>query len=86
MKKIITLLTIFLLFIATASAESRDAVALDTTQIETLTGAKGEFDPESNVFKVSMPQIYLKVCTAGLNLTPALGLTSWASFNSSDEV
>jgi hypothetical protein len=70
-----------------ASGASRPApqlhattVGLDTARIERLTGAKGKFDAKEGVFKVSMPRSDLRVTAAGVRLTPAMGLTSWAAF------
>ena len=57
------------------------ASGLDTARIEQLTGAKGKLDPsEPGVFKVSVPRSDLAVTVAGVRVTPAMGLTSWASF------
>src|SRR5260221_6208884 len=53
---------------------------LDATRIEQLTGAKGKLDEKEGVFKVSMPRSDLKVVAGGVKLTPAMGLTCWASF------
>src|SRR5262245_1418880 len=53
---------------------------LDTARIETLTGAKGTLDEKEGVFKVSVPRTDLQVTAAGVKLTPAMGLTSWAAF------
>jgi hypothetical protein len=79
---------IAVLFTATATATTAAAVenpgsagALDTAQIERLTGAKGKLDPsEPGVFKVSVPRSDLTVTAAGVRLTPPMGLTSWAAF------
>ena len=54
--------------------------ALDTAKIEQLTGAKGTLDSAEGVFKVNVPRTDLAVTVAGVKMTPALGLTSWASF------
>src|SRR5690349_2255899 len=54
--------------------------ALDTAKIEQLTGAKGEFNTQEGVFKVSVPRTDLAVTVAGVKMTPPLGLTSWAAF------
>lgn len=48
--------------------------------IEQFTGAKGEWNAEEGVFKVSFPRSDLKVKTAGVRMTPPLGLTVWAAF------
>jgi hypothetical protein len=54
--------------------------ALDTAQIEQLTGMKGTLDAKEGVFKVSMPRADLTVTVAGVRMTPPLGLTAWAAF------
>ncbi len=56
------------------------AAKLDGARIEQLTGAKGALDARENVFKVSVPRTDLKITVAGVHLTPAMGLTSWAAF------
>jgi hypothetical protein len=54
--------------------------ALDTTRIEQLTGGKGELNIQEGVFKVSVPRTDLTVTSAGVKITPPMGLTSWAAF------
>jgi len=56
------------------------AAAFDQAKIEQLTGAKGKLDEKAGVFKVSLPRSDLKVITAGVHVTPPLGLTCWAAF------
>jgi hypothetical protein len=56
------------------------AAALDTARIEQLTGAKGKLDRAAGVFKVSVPRTDLSVVLSGVKITPAMGLSSWASF------
>src|SRR5438270_1055170 len=56
------------------------AAPLDTAKIEQLTGQKGTMNEKEGVFKVSMPRADLNVTANGVKLTPALGLTCWASF------
>ncbi len=82
MKKIISHFIFSFLILTHVNAEKENASVLDTTQLENLTGAKGELDSESHVFKVSLPQPDLKASAAGVKLTPALGLRSWAAFKS----
>jgi hypothetical protein len=53
---------------------------LDTAKIEQLTGAKGKLDEKEGVFKVSVPRDDLRVTTAGVKMTPPMGMTSWAAF------
>lgn len=67
-----------LLFSSAHAAE--EGLPLDTGQIEKLTGAKGKFDSEENVFKVSVPRTDLNVTVAGVKMKPPMGLTSWAAF------
>jgi uncharacterized protein DUF1259 len=61
------------------------APALDSAQIEQLTGAKGKLDPKEGVFKVSVPRADLKVVAGGVHLTPPMGLTTWAAFTKNGE-
>ena len=49
-------------------------------KIEDLTGAKGSFDEKEGVYKVSFPRSDLKIRTAGVTMTPPMGLTVWAAF------
>ncbi len=53
---------------------------LDRARIERLTGAKGKLDEKEGVFKLSVPRTDLQVTTAGVRMTPPMGLTSWAAF------
>lgn len=64
---------------ATGNAASRPS-RLDSAAIEKATGAKGAWNEKEGVFKISVPRSDLSVTTAGVRLTPALGLTSWAAF------
>jgi hypothetical protein len=57
--------------------------ALDTAQIEQLTGAKGQLDEKEGVFKVTVPRTDLKATAAGVKIPPVMGLTSWAAFQGS---
>ncbi len=79
---------IVVLFAARAEGapNSRTAkLGLDTVQIEQLTGAKGKVDEKEGVFKVSAPRTDLQVTTAGVRVTPPMGLTSWAAFEGSSQ-
>ncbi len=53
---------------------------LDTQRIEELTGVKGALNEKERVFKVSVPRTDLSITTAGVRMTPPMGLTSWAAF------
>jgi hypothetical protein len=52
----------------------------DTAKIEELAGAKGSYNEQEGVFKLSMPRSDLSITVAGVRLTPPMGLTSWAAF------
>jgi hypothetical protein len=66
---------------ATAAwAAENKGTALNTQEIERLTGAKGQANEKEGTFKVSAPRSDLKVSAAGIRMTPPLGLTSWAAF------
>ena len=70
-------------FPAAASAATGHAGAkpgLDTATIERLAGFKGQLDPKEGVFKIAVPRTDLSVSVAGVRVTPAMGLTSWAAF------
>ena len=81
MKRI--LIALALIHYAVAGAEPATAAVggqLNTAHIEELTGAKGKLDEKEGAFKVSVPRSDLDVKSAGVRLTPPMGLTSWASF------
>lgn len=66
---------------APPAAASAQGGALDTQEIERLTGTKGELNAKEGVFKVSVPRTDLQVSVAGVKMSPRLGLTSWAAFS-----
>lgn len=52
----------------------------DTARIEKLTGLKGTFNKEENVFKVNFPRSDIKATVAGVKMNPDMGLGAWAAF------
>src|SRR3954451_11415392 len=66
-------------FTVTTNLRAADT-PLDTAKIEQLTGAKGKLDEKEGAFKVSLPRNDIHVTAAGVKMTPAMGLTCWASF------
>jgi len=54
--------------------------ALNTNQIEQLTGLKGSWNQSEGVFKVTLPRTDVKVNVDGWTMPPFMGLTSWAGF------
>jgi len=88
LKKTITILSskIICFFILFPLHAERNLI-LDYELIENLTGAKGEYLTSKGVFKITVPHSDMKVSTAGIHLTPELGLTSLAAFKQvGDEV
>jgi hypothetical protein len=65
---------------ARSAGPDKKAGGLDTAKIEELTGLKGTLDAKEGVFKVSLPRADIKAETAGVRMTPPLGLTAWAAF------
>jgi hypothetical protein len=63
-----------------AASAAPKAAGFDQAKIEQLTGAKGKLDEKAGVFKVTMPRSDLKVTTAGVHITPPMGLACWAAF------
>jgi hypothetical protein len=54
--------------------------ALDTAQIDRLTGLKGTWSESEQVHKVSQPRTDLPIAIDGWTMPPFMGLTSWAAF------
>src|SRR5438552_3930052 len=52
----------------------------DSAKIEQLTGLKGAFNEQENVFKVSVPRADVKVTVDEWVMPSFMGLTSWAAF------
>ncbi len=67
------------LIAATAHAADTE-VTLDTAEIERLTGLKGTYSKEENVFKVSKPRTDVKIQVDKWPMPPFMGLGSWAAF------
>jgi hypothetical protein len=65
--------------LATAHAADTESV-LNTAKIEQLTGLKGSFSKEENVFKVSKPRSDVKILVDKWTMPTFMGLTSWAAF------
>lgn len=64
-----------------AVAHAADTTSdLDTAKIEQLTGLKGSFSKEENVFKVSKPRSDVKIQVDKWSMPTFMGLTSWAAF------
>lgn len=68
------------ILVTTTLLTASGGAGLDTAKIEQLTGAKGQLDAKEQVFKVGVPRSDLQVTVAGVKMTPAMGLGSWAAF------
>lgn len=69
------------LALVAAVAHAADTRAtLDTAEIERLTGLKGTYSKEENVFKVSKPRTDVKIQVDKWLMPPFMGLGSWAAF------
>lgn len=75
------LITAALAMLLATTVYAADALGpLDIAQIEQLTGLKGTYSKEENVFKVSKPRSEVKVQVDKWAMPPFMGLTSWAAF------
>src|SRR5712672_1596450 len=72
-------LAMLLACIATVS-NAAESKKLDTAQIDELTGLKGNFNEQENVYKLSFPRADLKISVDKWQMPPFMGLTSWAAF------
>ena len=61
-------------------AFAEDKAPIDTAKIEAVTGLKGSFNKDENVFKVSKPRADVKIRVTDWQMPPFMGLTSWAAF------
>ncbi len=80
---LVTALSMLAAMPAAAAGAGSSRSALDTAQIEQLTGAKGQLDEKEGVFKVSVPRNDLQPTVAGMKLPTSMGLTAWAAFHGS---
>lgn len=69
-----------LLAMAATASLAQSGSSLDTAAIEQITGLKGTFSKEENVFKVTKPRTDIKVQIDHWPAPPFMGLTSWAAF------
>src|SRR5215212_7665022 len=73
-------LTKFLGLVFAAALTLMGHAAIDTNQIEQITGLKGTWSAAERVFKVTSPRNDVKVNVDGWTMPPFMGLTSWAGF------
>jgi phosphotransferase system IIB component len=68
-----------------AAHSAEDVKKLDTAQIEQITGLKGKYSQEENVFKVVSPRTDVKIEVDQWKMSPFMGLTSWAAFTPAND-
>jgi hypothetical protein len=74
-------LIISVLALLTATANAIDTSGtINMAEIEKLTGLKGTYSQEENVFKISKPRTDVKIQVDKWPTPPFMGLTSWAAF------
>src|SRR5438132_4807304 len=73
-------LSILAAVMAAFSTSAFAAGELDTAKIDELTGLKGKFNKEENVYKVSFPRNDVKVSVENWQMPPFMGLGTWAAF------
>lgn len=71
-------LTISMLCISSVHGAGEET--MDQKAYESITGFKGSFSKEENVFKASFPREDLKVFVDSIPLDPFMGVTSWSSY------
>ncbi len=69
----------------TLAATNSFAAQLDTAKIDELTGLKGKMTPEEGVYKVTFPRDDVKVTVTGWQMSPFMGLGTWAAFQGTNE-
>lgn len=67
-------------FLLTSMPLSAQEAKLDTAAIEAMSGLKGSFIAEENVFKIGKPRSDLTIAVDGWPMPPFMGLGSWAAF------
>ena len=75
-------LLVLLVCVAWASSLGGALTSQQKSRIEQITGAKGSYTPDEDVYKVTFPRTDVKVTVDRWAMHPFLGLTSWAAFTS----
>src|SRR5438132_9973227 len=77
----LTMKTQYLICVGILAAFTASAQQLDTAKIDEITGLKGKFNKEENVYKVSFPRSDVKVRVDNWQMPPFMGLGTWAAFS-----
>jgi Domain of Unknown Function (DUF1259) len=54
--------------------------ALDTAEIDQITGLKGKLNEKEGVYKITSPRADVKITVDGWTMPPFMGLGTWAAF------
>src|SRR5215471_11624607 len=68
------------ILICCATITAALAAALDTAEIDQITGLKGKMNEKEGVYKVTFPRNDVKVVVDGWTMPPFMGLGTWAAF------
>jgi hypothetical protein len=61
------------------------AAALDTANIDQITGLKGKMNEKEGVYKITFPRNDVKVVVDGWTMPPFMGLGTWAAFTTTKD-
>jgi hypothetical protein len=75
--------TSLMLAVLSASLGHAEVSTEQRAQIDQLTGAKGVYTADEDVYRVSFPRSDLKISIEGRPVSPFLGFSSWAAFTPS---
>src|SRR5881398_2965319 len=71
---------LFLIIAVSFATVAAGLAALDTAQIDNLTGLKGKMNEKEGVYKVTFPRDDAKIAVGGWTIPPFMGLGTWAAF------
>ena len=69
----------------TAVFMSATGAGLDGGKIDQMTGLRGKWNPEEQVYKVTLPRADVKVSVDGWTMPPFVGLGTWAAFEGTND-
>lgn len=78
--RLLLFIAVFVGILLSAAAAFAQSPLPDTSTIEQVTGLKGTFSRDENVFRISRPRADVPVAVDGWPMPPFMGLTSWAAF------
>jgi hypothetical protein len=69
-----------ILFLLVLTILNAAGAAVDTAQIDQLTGLKGKFNEKGGAYKISFPREDITVLVDGWKIPAFMGLRTWAAF------